>query len=250
MGGDVEWPAADATIFAVAAAGPDHALCEFSGRGVGVSLAAPGCGLELADPSTGVPISFAGTSPAGAFTSALLAALRSYRPDLSADQAEHVLRAATTDGVLNAEAALRDAGVGPQVDAASAQVPGISAGPSGTRAATTPTEPPFREASVPWRREMRINDSQLRWPRPRAHMTSCVPGAAVVRIENRPPAARVIVRLYARRGEFGSHLVSQRRERRSNVHLKRRFGYVTVQFAGAGRDASSALRLSGCGRPG
>src|SRR4051794_28083055 len=87
-GGAGEWPAVASAMLAVGAAGPDGRLCDFSARGEQVTVAGPGCGLELADPATGGPVTYAGTSPSAAFVSSVLAAVRSYRPDLTAVAAE------------------------------------------------------------------------------------------------------------------------------------------------------------------
>lgn len=104
------------TIAARPTAGAD--LCSFSGRGAPVDLAAPGCGLDFADPVTLQPTSnaYQGSSPATAFAAAVLAALRAYRPDLTAKQAEEQLVAAAPGGALDTGAAFANAGLIATID--------------------------------------------------------------------------------------------------------------------------------------
>jgi hypothetical protein len=251
-GGAVEWPAADPAVFAVAAAGSDRALCDFSARGAQVAIAAPGCGLELADAASGAPIAYAGTSPAAAFASAVLAALRSYRPDLTADQAEALLRETGANGVLDVEAAFRAAGLGAQVDAAAARVPPAPTAPASDSGQQQASASPraLDSGSLRWPELDASTDQDTlgRWPAPRLRAPSCSAGTVVVRLRNRPKRATVSLRLYRRRGEFGSHLVLRRRANSSSVRIKRGFDYLTVQYTGRGRTASPTVRVAACWR--
>jgi subtilisin family serine protease len=94
-------------------------LCPFSAAGLR-TIAAAGCGAVAGIPlayANGTPAWAWGTSFAAPAVSAVLAAVRGYRPDLSREQAEQLIRATTTAsggtaGYLNAEAAFRTAGLG------------------------------------------------------------------------------------------------------------------------------------------
>ncbi len=83
-------------------------------------------GLDLAFPD-GRPARGQGTSEASAFVAAVLTALRSYRPDLTADQAEQILTntAKPTMGgpALNVEAVFYAAGLPQQWEQAARHVP-------------------------------------------------------------------------------------------------------------------------------
>jgi hypothetical protein len=250
-GGGVEWPAADPAVFAVAAAGSDRVLCDFSARGPEVALAAPGCGLELADAASGAPISYAGTSPAAAFASAVLAALRSYRPDLTAGQTESLLRQTAANGVLDAQAAFRAAGLGAQVDAAAARVPAapVTPAPDSTQQQASASPPALDSGSLGWP-ELDVStdqDTPRGWPAPRLRPRRCSARMVVVRLRNRPKGVTVSVRLYRRRGEFGSHLLSRRRAHSSSVRVRGGFDYLTVQYTGRGRKPSPTVRVAACG---
>jgi hypothetical protein len=240
-GGEVEWPAADPVIMAVAAADSTRTFCDFSATGAGVSVAAPGCGLELADSATGEPIPYAGASPAGAFTSAVVAAVRSYRPDLTAAAAEDLLRATATDAVLDVEAAFRAAGLSEQVDRAIERSRANPVEPS--ISSTTPTTPDGGRprAEVTDRTELR---PRARWPAPRVRVRACASRAVALQFVNRPPRATAVVRLY-RRAEFGRRLVAEWKAFHSQVRIARSFGFGTVRFTGHGRSPSSTVRFSG-----
>jgi hypothetical protein len=114
-GGPVEAPGEYTGIFTVAA-GDNGALCSIASRGPEVDLAAPGCGLDQVFPDGSPAIQASGSSQATAFTSAVIAALRAYKPSLTVAQAEAVLTATadpTSDGYkqLNVEAAFRAEGL-------------------------------------------------------------------------------------------------------------------------------------------
>jgi hypothetical protein len=83
-------PAGFPGVFSVAASKPGGDAC-FSEQPT-PDLRAPGCDLDGADPASGAPTTgAAGSSQASALVSASLAALRSYRPDLTASMAEEIL---------------------------------------------------------------------------------------------------------------------------------------------------------------
>lgn len=119
---EVDYPARFEDALAVGGISSETGeFCASSNRGEGLDLSAPGCELDSADPTTGSTItSDQGTSFAAPQVAATLAALRSYRPDLSVEEAEALLLAnaeTTSSGkVLDAEDTFRAAGLGDLVD--------------------------------------------------------------------------------------------------------------------------------------
>lgn len=129
-GGAVAYPAAYPSVLSVGATDTEsRALCPFSNRGAGLRLLAPGCGLDGADPGTGVPDSnyWQGTSESSAIAAAALAALDSYRPDLSPAGSEEIITGADS-GALNIAQAFRNAGLASIVAAGEVATPGTSSG--------------------------------------------------------------------------------------------------------------------------
>jgi hypothetical protein len=150
--GPVQQPAGQAGIVAIGA-GDDNGLCPFSAT-VGLTLYAPGCGIDQIDPSGETFCCGNGTSQATAFAAAVLVALRSYRPDLTAAQAEQQLLSTAHNGRLDVEAAFRAAGLGGIVDAGTAAIPRPEPQPVPLVASTSPTRPVPRPSirRVTWRR--------------------------------------------------------------------------------------------------
>lgn len=116
----IGYPARFATAFAVGATDPSDTFCGFSNRGAGLDVSSLGCNTR-ATAFDGTSAWFAGTSFSGPTVAGILLALRSYRPDLSAGQAEQLLLAhakhTPSGAVVDAEAAFRAAGLGGLVDA-------------------------------------------------------------------------------------------------------------------------------------
>jgi hypothetical protein len=96
-GGLSDYPGRIDAALTVAAADLDGSLCAFSARGVGVDIAAPGCSLEQGG-WDGVSWGFEGSSFAAPIVAGALAAVRSYRPDLSVSEAEALLLSAARAG--------------------------------------------------------------------------------------------------------------------------------------------------------
>lgn len=114
-GGAPEFPADVPGALAVAAWNAGAGVpCAFSAVTPGI-LAAQGCGVDVASASGGV-VRVDGTSFAAPQVSALLAALRAFRPDLDVASAEALVtstaRAAGVVRVVDAAAAFRAAGLG------------------------------------------------------------------------------------------------------------------------------------------
>lgn len=125
-GGPLGIPASLPGVLSVGAVGSGGALCGFSA--VGAHLLAPGCSLDGADPSTGTPSqTMQGTSEASALVAAAAAALLSYRPELTPDDAVRVLTSSAASVAagprLTVSAAFRAVGLGDVVDRGSALAP-------------------------------------------------------------------------------------------------------------------------------
>jgi len=119
-GGPAGTPAGLPGVLLVGGSAADGHRCEESAAGA--VLQGPGCGLEDADPVSGqLRSGWSGTSPASALVAAALAALRSWRPELSPTEAEQALvesvQAAPGGPLLDVAAAFRRLGLGAVVDA-------------------------------------------------------------------------------------------------------------------------------------
>jgi hypothetical protein len=119
-GGPVGSPASQPGILSVGGSAAHGERC--AGSASGAALQAPGCGLDEADSLTGNALgATAGTSQASALTAAALAALRSWRPELSAIEAEQALidsaRTAPGGRLMDVAAAFHRVGLGVVVDA-------------------------------------------------------------------------------------------------------------------------------------
>jgi hypothetical protein len=181
-------------------------LCALTATGA--RLLAPGCGLDGSDPITAQAISPVDEPGAAAAIAAVtLAALRTWRPDLTAAEAERVLvenaRATPAGPALDATAAFAAAGLGSL----------IPPGPSSTRmpaplslpAATSPPEP------------------RTRLPRPRLTFRLRGHGknrTLSVTARNRPRGARLAVRVYARTRDRGLKLVSVKTRQTSAIRFR------------------------------
>jgi hypothetical protein len=115
--GPVQSPGNAPGAFTVAAASASGGLCSFASSGPEVDVRALGCDVQLADRFTGTPTLGDGSSLSTPFVAAALTALRAYRPDLSVDQAEALLRDHASGGMLDVTASFRAAGLGHIVDA-------------------------------------------------------------------------------------------------------------------------------------
>lgn len=143
-GGPVEYPAAYPGVLSVGASDTQTGqFCPFSNRGEGLALIAPGCYLDGADPLSGSADEnyWQGTSEASAITAAALTALISYKPALSAEEAEHDLTTAH-DGVLDIAQAFRDAGLSAIVSAGEAAEPKPPASPPASQPTSAPAPAP------------------------------------------------------------------------------------------------------------
>lgn len=175
-GGPVNLPGMLPGVFAVGASTPSGGLCDFSSRGAGLDLVAPGCELDTADAvSLERRVGAGGTSQASAFAAAIVVALRSYRRDLSWEQSEQLLQTTARDGVLDAAAAFRAAGLDAVVDAGVAATPKPPADPPREvpqQEAPAPL-PPSVPAAAPERAVAPVGDALRPFARPRTRAATC-----------------------------------------------------------------------------
>jgi len=139
--GQISYPAAAPGVLAVGAANAQREPCAFSNTGPQLALLAPGCDLEEANPLSGAAeYDYAGTSQATAITAAVLAALRAYRPDLSPEAAEQLMRstAAAAGGVLDVTALFQAAGLQAVIAEGEAREPKPAAPAASVPTAVTP----------------------------------------------------------------------------------------------------------------
>lgn len=186
-GGPVEYPAAYPTALSVGAIDTQAGgFCTFSNRGIGLRLLAPGCELDGADPTSGAAdfSHWQGTSESSATTAAALAALESYRPDLTPAAAEELLTRAD-NGVLDIAQSFRDAGLDAIVSAGEAAEP---PSPSASARESLP------ETSTP----SEAMNSPTSLLRPRARYKR-VKKRLIVVIEDKPQGAQVQVRYLGHR---------------------------------------------------
>lgn len=216
-GAAVTTPASLPGVLAVGASDPVGALCSFSARGAGLDLLAPGCGLDTADPVTLARLVGAGgTSQASVFAAAALVALRSYRPDLSWQQAEELLRSSAPAGVLDVASAFRAAGLGAVVDAGTAAIPP----PQPVQGQTPAGEAPAGQ------RDVRV----ARFPAPRVR-ASCRAGRVSVALGPVPRDAFALVRLVGRHhGRLRKVARLRSARRRLDIRLRRCPARVAVRF--------------------
>jgi hypothetical protein len=170
-GGSVVSPANQPGVVSVGGSAAHGDRC--AGSASGAALQAPGCGLDEADVMTGNALgATAGTSQASALTAAALAALLSWRPELSAIEAEQALidsaPAAPGGRLMDVAAAFRRLGLGAVVDA--------NQPAAGARRSLTPPS------------------SAARFPRPRVRVRAMRgPQGVIVDASNRPRGAVTVV---------------------------------------------------------
>ncbi len=181
----ISYPASAPGVLAVGAADAQRERCAFSNTGPQLALLAPGCDLDEANPLTGAAeYDQAGTSFAEADVAAVLGALRAYRPDLSGEQAEALLKqtASAASGVLDVTALFDAAGLASVVAAGEANEPlGTSPAPGA----------PLSVAAVPTARQARL-------ARPRVQIRRHA-NSMIVRLLNLPRGDRATLTLLGAR---------------------------------------------------
>jgi len=246
--GAVNYPAALAEVLAVGGSDENGTFCAFSARGAGLDLLAPGCGLDGALVSGEPTTNAAGTSQASAFTSAVLAALRAYKPSLGVEESEQLV-VSTTDrgGNLNVEAAFQAAGMGAITAAGRANIPrppvpsssdqGDDGGGEGSSSSPEPeAAPPGAGSTV-----SPLGPARRALAKPRLRF-SYRRGRLLVRVLNRPPGARARVSIYRGGREFAPRRLRTWTLRRSTLRVRvGRFDQVGVQFSAPGASSSSTI---------
>lgn len=230
-GGAVDWPARHGPVVAVGATSPAEELCVFSARGPELDIVAPGCPVETAL-LDGRPASANGTSFSSPLVAGVLAALRSYRPELGVDEGERLLlgsaRTTPAGKALDAEAAFRAAGLGHLVDATAepdSRAPTPQAGPS---PAGTLASPGLEH------RAERTRRPRAALPRPRLRGITWRRPRLTVAVTGVPRGARMVVRVGRRTYRPRGRVV------RARVRAWRR---ISVRFHRRGIRSSPALVL-------
>lgn len=123
--GLVQLPGSQPGVLAVGAGDAANAICPFSATG-SLTFYAPGCGLDQIDTRGEAFCCGNGTSQASVFAAAVLVALRSYKPDLTEDQAVQHLLSTTHNGHVDVATAFRGAGLDWIVDAGTVSIPMVA----------------------------------------------------------------------------------------------------------------------------
>jgi len=226
-GGPVLVPASTAGVLAVGGSDGDGERCASSAAGA--ALQAPGCGLDAADPASGEPMNgVSGTSGASAIVAAVLAAIRSWRPDLDPAAAEQVLtqtaRNAPGGPLLDAAAAFRQLDLGIVVDA---NQPPAQATP----VVSTPADAGSADVTT---RAKRLARPLVRVRRTRGNR------GVLVTVRNRPKGVQTVVSVYRRAGR-ALRFVRSATRRSSKVTIRTRsWQQLRVRF----RDPSARLAPS------
>ena len=193
-GADADFPGRFDSSFTVGGSDSAGALCAFSARGPGVDIAAPGCGLAQAG-WDGTPWLLSGTSHAAPIAAGVLAALRAYRPTLSATAAETILTNSSRPGavpLMDATAALEAASL-ETIISAGRPTPDIAT-PSENSAPNPPGAP---TASVPPVAELTLGKAHRKrrsLGKPRISVGPTRRGRTTLWIRNRLPGALVEIR--------------------------------------------------------
>jgi hypothetical protein len=212
----VSYPAAAPGVLAVGAANAQRERCAFSNTGPQLALLAPGCDLEEANPVSGSPeYDYAGTSQATAITAAVLAALRAYRPDLTPEGAEQLLRGTATaaGGVLDVAALFQAAGLGGLIAEGETREPKPAPPAAGIPA-------PVKPAAA--------HPARLLRPRVRLRRHS---NTLIVDLQNLPHGDRAVVGLLGPRFHRHRHRVLQISSEHRTVSLPEVYGgMLTVVY--------------------
>jgi hypothetical protein len=204
-------------------------LCPFSATGA--TLLAPGCRVDGADPTTGyAPTTDQGTSQAAAIVAAAIAALRTWRPDLTPQ--------AVDDLVTRSAAVAPD---GRHLDVAAMFTAAGLAGliPPTVTPTPTPTATPSPTPTPGVKRRL---------PKPKLTVRASGRGVErtlIARVTNRPHSARMTVRVYTRDRRGRLKRVATRTRSASTIRVRSRSGRrVAATFtdpSGNRRSSRSAI---------
>ena len=207
--GLADMPARLQDTFSVTGSDSTGGLCGFSARSENIDLMAPGCDLHQSG-WDGEPWSVSGTSFAAPAVAGALAALRAYRQELTAGEAEELLVETATAGPfpqLNVRAAMREAGVAalandagspPSAELAAGATSPASASPEPERkAAPVPVTPASARSDTPspLRGTVVHRPKFARLRRPRVRVVGRRGHSLVFRFFNRPPGSRAEIRV-------------------------------------------------------
>ncbi|WP_028064617.1 S8 family peptidase [Solirubrobacter soli] len=198
--GAVNVPASIPGVIAVGATDRAGALCAFSSRGAEVDITAPGCDMEVAMVPNGESGVGQSSSLASAYAAGVVVGLRSYRPDLSVQQTEDLLR-----GALDVGAVFRAAGLAAMPDSYVPAPP-----PAATGQAPAPCNPQIRVCTAPRVRNVRKTRQ-----------------AVIIRLYPLPKSVRVAVRV---NGKPRRHTTRSRVITINSRKAKR----VTIRFVAKG----------------
>lgn len=228
----ISYPAAAPGVIAVGASNAQREPCSFSNTGPQLALLAPGCDLEEANPLTGeAEYDEAGTSFAEADDAAVLAALRAYRPELNAEEAEALMRnsAAATGGVLDVTDLFDAAGLQAVVASGEANEPKPTTSPS---TASTPA------AKLTVGAEPAVGRKRLARPRLRIRDRG---KTMLVRLLNLPQGGRVSAIILGPRLHSHRHIVLRISSTHTRISVPAiPHGLLTVTYtARVGHDRTS-----------
>jgi hypothetical protein len=120
--GAIQLPGSQRGILPVGAGDPDNGVCSFSAT-IGLTFYAPGCGIHQLDAQGRSICCGNGTSQASVFAAAVLVALRSYAPTLSAQDGVQLLVRTAKHGHLDVTGVFEAAGLAEIVKAGRAAIP-------------------------------------------------------------------------------------------------------------------------------
>jgi len=183
-GGGLEAPADLQGVTAAAAGGSGGALCTYAASAP-TAMIGPGCGIDTADGDSPQRSDAGGSSTAAAFISAVIAALRTWRPEATSEDIDGWLRAGRapeSPAALDAAASFQAAGLGTIVDRARARLQSAAVSSESTapgpqdRPSPAPAEPaalaiPKESARLPLPdvvasyRKSRISVAIANWPK-------------------------------------------------------------------------------------
>ena len=206
-GGAVGYPARFPLALAVGANDSAGELCAFSSRGESLDLTALGCGVEVSWPGGGIGQG-SGTSYSTPLVSGVLAALRAYRPDLSAHDAERLVLENMRGRRLDARSLFRAAGLA----GLTTTPPSLGAPPVAPDAASQP-EALYLDTREPLA-QLGVRAPQVRYARFRR-------GVLDVRLKSVPDFAAAVFQ------------VDGRPYRRRSGHLRLRLRRVPVRVRAA-----------------
>ncbi|HEY4096803.1 MAG TPA: S8 family serine peptidase [Baekduia sp.] len=256
--GVVDWPAAYEPVLAVGAADDTGTRCSFAAAGPQVDLWAPGCPQDVALPD-GRAAWASGSSEATALTAAVLAQLRSLRPDLAVDGAEAVLRsnayAQQAGSTLDADSAFRAAGLSDQLAHGHRSIPDLSptTGASSLNAAEAPQpgspSPPLVVARLPAATppvmlpRMTTTKPRERLPRPLVRAVRVSHGLLTLIFKNKGKGIQAHVDLYTRKRGRAFPTVT-RRLRVDGARLRTRFSGTLAEVSITYRDPKAIKGMS------